>query len=227
MEVFQYKNTTQLFHAKTNYGTFNTSMIEPVSVETQMQSAASEVRMQYLSYDSRGNIQTVAKDNNPKTSFKWGYIQQYPVAEVVNADNTEFYSEGFEETSAGTAGAAHTGGYYYAGTSYTVNWTRPNSRSYVISYWYLSAGVWKFMPEQAYTGSFTMSNGTAYDDIRVYPKDAQMKTYTYSPLLGMTSSIDLNGITSYYEYDTFGRLKLIRDQDGNVVKTYDYHFHVN
>ena len=66
---------------------------------------------------------------------------------------------------------------------------------------------------------------TAYvDDVRFLPVDAKMTSYTYSPLLGMTSSMDVNGYTSYYDYDTFGRLYRVRDFKGNVIKQYEYHY---
>jgi YD repeat-containing protein len=53
---------------------------------------------------------------------------------------------------------------------------------------------------------------------------AQVVTYTYSPLYGMTSMTDATGRTTYYEYDLFGRLKLVRDQDNRIVKKIEYKF---
>jgi YD repeat-containing protein len=47
-------------------------------------------------------------------------------------------------------------------------------------------------------------------------------TYTYNLLTGITSETDANNNTIHYEYDSFGRLKLIKDKDGNVVKQLDY-----
>jgi YD repeat-containing protein len=68
------------------------------------------------------------------------------------------------------------------------------------------------------------SSGNFIDEVRVYPKNALMTTYTYDPVFGMTSQTDHNGMTTYYEYDFFGRLKLIRDNEGKILKTYDYHY---
>ena len=52
----------------------------------------------------------------------------------------------------------------------------------------------------------------------------QITSYTYQPLVGMRSSTDIKGMTTYYDYDSFQRLKTIKDLDGNIVKQNDYHF---
>ncbi len=55
-------------------------------------------------------------------------------------------------------------------------------------------------------------------------KEAIITSYTYTPMVGMTSMTDTNNVTTYYEYGPFGRLKLVRDKDGNVLQTYEYNY---
>ncbi|QKJ31796.1 hypothetical protein HQ865_19170 [Mucilaginibacter mali] len=54
--------------------------------------------------------------------------------------------------------------------------------------------------------------------------NAQIATYTYQPLVGMTSATDTKGQTTFYEYDSFQRLVNIKDQYGNIIKHTDYHY---
>jgi len=63
-----------------------------------------------------------------------------------------------------------------------------------------------------------------FNNLRENLYDAMITSYTYKPLVGMTSETDPAGKTTYYEYDAFGRLETIKDQDGNVTKHIDYNY---
>lgn len=48
--------------------------------------------------------------------------------------------------------------------------------------------------------------------------------YTYKPLVGMTSVTDPAGVTTYYQYDNFGRLEYIKNDDEKLEKKHGYHY---
>jgi len=62
------------------------------------------------------------------------------------------------------------------------------------------------------------------EDLRLAFGNSQVTTYTYDPLIGVTSITDPSGYTSYYVYDDFNRLQYIKDKDGIVLKSYKYHY---
>lgn len=70
--------------------------------------------------------------------------------------------------------------------------------------------------------SITISGAGSIDELRVYPEKARMSSETYDPLIGKTSECDENNRITYYEYDNLGRLKFIKDDQGNIVKMYEY-----
>jgi YD repeat-containing protein len=53
--------------------------------------------------------------------------------------------------------------------------------------------------------------------------NAEMTSYTYDPLIGITSITDSRGQTTYYHYDEFNRLEYITDVDGKIVGKNEYH----
>lgn len=56
-----------------------------------------------------------------------------------------------------------------------------------------------------------------YDEVRVRPKDALMSTYAYNARGKMSSSADANEVPTHYDYDAFGNLTGIRNEDGKLL----------
>ncbi|WP_158800306.1 hypothetical protein [Pedobacter sp. L105] len=183
--------------------------------------------MSYTYDTTTGNL--VSQDKLGRTDFKqvnylWGYSNNYPIAKCLNGATGDFFYSSFEDGGGSViTGAAHTGTQYING-DYNLSFSVPNTaKSYQYSYWYLQNGSWNFSGELSYTGPVTLSLGDGIDDVRVYPSDSQMTTYTYLPGVGITSMTDTKSQTSYYEYDNSKRLKTVKDKNGSIVKSYEYH----
>jgi len=54
--------------------------------------------------------------------------------------------------------------------------------------------------------------------------NALVTTYTYLPNLGLASETDASGKTTYYKYDSLGRLWYIKDHDGKIIQSYQYKY---
>ncbi|MEC3875818.1 DUF5977 domain-containing protein [Chryseobacterium salviniae] len=58
--------------------------------------------------------------------------------------------------------------------------------------------------------------------IRIALPDALVTTYTYSPLVGVTSITPPSGVIEYYKYDFQNRLERIVDINGKILKEFKY-----
>jgi YD repeat-containing protein len=116
---------------------------------------------------------------------------------------------------------------------------------YIISFWAKSGAVslngqtllpassevvdgWEYY-EAIITGTSTTSVATItgnalIDELRFFRKGAQMTTYCYDPLTGVTSQTDQNNRTTKFEYDALGRLTTVKDSHQNVVKAIMYNY---
>jgi len=120
-----------------------------------------------------------------------------------------------------TNGGKYTISYWSNSGAYAISGTSVNTVQTGRSF-----GAWTLYVHEVTAGSTTISiSGSGLiDELRLYPQDAQMVSYTYSPLYGITTQSDMNNRINYYFYDGLGRLQVIKDQDGNIVKTVNYYY---
>jgi YD repeat-containing protein len=220
------KNNTPVFALNTFYNLFPNGLVLPQIKQVQIASNPIESRIQFNNYDYKGNILDENKVSDTHISYQWGYNSLYPVAEVKNAKVNDIFFDSFEEGDGNSAsGNSKTGHYSHTG-GYSKTLIGLDAGNYILSYWQLSGPDWTLVttPVTVTGSSYTLSISGQIDDVRFYPATAQMTTYTYDTLIGMTSSTDAKGEVTYYEYDGFQRLMNVRDKDKNVIKHIDYHY---
>lgn len=143
-----------------------------------------------------------------------------------------------------TTGDAKTGRKHLTLGTGGINRSVNSVKEYKLSFWAKSAGGtigisgntnlvvnspndWKYF-EYKITGQSTLSlvkisgSSVLVDEVRIHPVGARMITKTYDPKFGITSETGFNNQSIYIEYDSFGRVKAVMNQDKNIVKSYTY-----
>jgi len=203
-------------------------------------------------YSTNNMIQTLHTLQGNK-AYVWDEGNNTLLAECVNADITSVAFTSFETSAQGNwvyspsgiilDGTAPTGNKVFNLSSGNITLSGLSStKKYIISYWCNTGNPYtvtgstsvtrgKVIGNYTYyehvvtgTSSVTVSGSGAIDEVRLYPADAQMSTYTYFPLVGIGTKCDVNNRVTYYSYDNIGRLLWIKDQDKNVIKTFQYHY---
>jgi YD repeat-containing protein len=89
----------------------------------------------------------------------------------------------------------------------------------------ISSSVKNAIDSATYPTTTTRANAIlALNAARTALPGAMVTTQTYDPVLGITSSTDVKGYTTYYEYDDFGRLKHVKDAYGNILSETIYNY---
>lgn len=254
VQVTDLKNSNTLQTTKLNYSFdwfTDKHLIEIQNVEIQKAGNTSESRLRNFKFDNSGNILEVAKENDTRIAYLWDYSNTLPVAQVKNATSQNIAYTSFEADSSGnwtisggvaTTAIALTGRRSYAlSTGNSISRSGLTSGNYIVSYWLHNGSVsvnsgsgtagptrngWTYYEHLLTNVTSVTITGTSatIDELRLYPATAQMVTYTYMPMIGIKTMCDVNNRITYYEYDEFNRLIVVRDQDNNVLKKNCYNF---
>ena len=227
VQALKYKNDNVFLESTlTNYRDWGNNILTPETVQTQEFSAPVQTRLRYSAYDTKGNIVTVAKEGDVLSTYLWGYNRAYPVASITNAAAKDVYYNSFEEGTGNSADGDSKTGRKSITTGLSAALSNLTNGAYLLTYWQKSAGVWSLQSQNVTvsSGTYTISLTGQLDEVRFYPAGARLTTYTFDPLIGMTSQCDINNYITYFEYDSFGRLIRVRDKDRNILKQFDYKY---
>ncbi|AYB33369.1 hypothetical protein [Chryseolinea soli] len=104
--------------------------------------------------------------------------------------------------------------------------------STVLTYGTASANNWKYLEAvvdmSAASATFSLEvsgNATAtIDEVRFYPADATMSTFTYNILKGKTSEVGERGEAAFTNYDDLNRVVTVLDQNKDIRLLKEYSF---
>ncbi|MGO4292589.1 hypothetical protein [Chitinophaga sp. RAB17] len=232
----------------------NNLIVQPYKyITTRGEDTLLKSQYNITAFDPLGNVQEFVKDGFV-TSLLWDYNSCLLAASAINAGKESIAYTSFEADNNGgwtVAGSqrnnadAITGQYAYSLSNGSI--TKANvvlNTEYYVTFWAKGGTVsingaqatakaqrkgwtlyeYKFTPT---VQNITVGGTALIDELRLFPSSAQMTTYTYSPLVGMTSQCDARNTILYYTYDGLGRLMTVNDQDGRIVKQYDYQYQVS
>ena len=244
----QYKNVTLTPIDETNFSESSVIYLPSFTMDESY-----KLYINYDAYDDEGNLIDWHNENGIHTSLIYFHTLPMAKVENASFDEIAYTSFEHEmktfyyEGTVINSNTAKTGKSYLemTGTELITSRTLPIG-IYKVEYWArgdvnsIYGGTvtalratdaddngWIFyekVVELSNDAPIQLMGNTDIDELRIYPSDAKMTTYTYDPLIGMTSKTDPNGLITYYDYDDFGRLVTIRNHDGDILKGYDYHY---
>ena len=251
IETTTQNNGTVMDVLQTEYGAWPTDesgqfFYKPQLIKTKRGTTAMENRVNYHNYDTWGNPLELSKEHDMRISYLWNHDKTFVVAEVKNAARGDIAYTGFEGEDYGrwqltggtiTSTAAFTGGFSFNGI---MECTVAGNKNYIVTLWKHGEGTtvvnsqpgevlytadgWSLLRWEINNATVIEVSGLEIDEVRVHPADALMTTYTYKPFIGVTASCDVNNKPTWYFYDGFNRLELIKDIDKNIVKKFEYKF---
>lgn len=174
------------------------------------------------SKDLTSSIQTTYQRSNEYNGL---YVDAVLESSIASTSNNFFLRKSFEdinETNVVKFNKAFSGDNVFSGNSISLG-SVPNE--YLVSYWSYENNTWNFNKFIHAGGNLTITKpiGALYiDELRIQPKLSSMKSYTFKPLIGVSSELDDRGDAKRSEYDLYNRPLYILNKDYNVLKEFRY-----
>ncbi len=188
----------QLSHQVTQYKEWLTDKVLPEKIKALKGVPSSnnvlEDKVLFHSYYDNGNVKEVSKKDGTHVVYIWGYNEAKPIAKIENATYSQISS-------------------YVSGLL-----THSNSDNDRTIDLVSGNGSVTYVGEEG-------DLREALKNLRIsLPNNALMTSYTYDPLIGVTSITDPRGRVIYYHYDAFNRLEHVKDHDGNILSKNQYNY---
>jgi YD repeat-containing protein len=179
-----------------------------------------EVEYEFLDYDGLGNLLNAKKRNDYNEFLIYDKFNQKVVCKGIGGDFADVFYESFEDLDTGFSTDSYTGL-----KSYNQVYTVPGIGSRLLTYWKKETNSnWQLISTNI-TGTHQIGgSGVIIDEVRVHKQGTLLTTYSYNKFDKVASINDPNNYLMRYDYDEFGRLKIIYDDNGNAIKKFEYKY---
>ncbi len=205
VESFIKKGTNpeeKLVERNTIYSSSGTNYL-PSTIQTAKDGGSLEDRVLYTYHTASGNVKEVHKADGAETVYLWGYNKQYPIAKIDNATFSEV------ESAIATLNTSYN-------TLAEIQALSNADDDRTVDGIDLSGTITYEGTEGALRAALAA--------LRSALPNSMVSTYTYDPLIGVTSMTDSSGYTSYYDYDAFNRLHYVKNANGHILSKNEYHY---
>lgn len=229
-KILEYNNTLlkpeREFRLETNVplSTLNNELIDGNNKFTTLLSDTRFSKQVEYKYKLASGVLIEQKTKDGITSsLLWNSNESAPIAVTTHATSNQVFFEGFENSAGTTSSNARSGQKLFVGDFLL---STPQGFEILsntqLSYWYFSEDKWHYKKIPFNGESILLSDGDYIDDIRIYPEQTKMITYTYNAGVGVSSVTDENNISTYYQYDNFNRLAVVMDNAKDIQKMLCY-----
>ncbi len=205
-----------------NIGTLNTKKIINIPLDIRKYVGSTLAEGQQIMYNIYGQPTDIYKVENSGTDVTFSQSNPYTFTHKSTFKYDDVNHTVVQTTKDNDYPTSYIWGY---------NQTLPVAKIVNIAQSQISSSIITAIKNRTFTNGMTYSSiqtdlNFLKTQLSIYINNSAylVTLYTYNPLMGMTSQTDPNGVTTYYEYDTFGRLKLVKNDDGDIKNRNTYHY---
>lgn len=244
----QFRNTQQLNRQYT-YAHLDGTKLLVDGMSQALFSNAPENEISVLAYDNNANPLTIGLRGGKYRKNIWNAQKQLPLATCVMGDQyatfqfTSFeYNDENNQNNGRTSAAAFAGSYAFnlQSSNWNFNFLVSGSAGTDVYVWATGTvsvngaamtstgkvkGFWTLYKKHIGALSTMTLSGSGYiDNLLILPTGSQFQGNVYDIGNRITATVNDQIATGFYEYDAFGRLQNVKDEQGNIIKSTSYQY---
>jgi YD repeat-containing protein len=234
----------QLLSQQFTYPRFTGNRLLTDSMRQAIFSNPLETEIKVLTYDDASNPLSILLRGNKYRKYIWNKQRSLALATCVMPQDGAFFFTSFEYAEyPGTTNTAHfSGSYAYQLTSGNIGLNGFNSSTGLEVYAWttgagflvnnapaintgITSGAWTlYKASLGAVTAVTISGSAMIDQLAVLPVGSTFEGNVYDGANRIVAKVTNDMQTTFFEYDNFGRLTIVRDMQGNILKSSSYQY---